>query len=105
MPIKMNIGSATSTQFFMTSQTRFALRDVYAQSTPIAKPRSISRTMAITVNTIARPPSTQATANPDKISPINETNIRIASASLIDIAWPTEQIRCRTREPTSPGDQ
>ncbi len=60
-PMKMNIGSATSTQLCITSQMRSTVIDAYAQSTPTAMPRSTSATMPMAVNATARPPRTQAT--------------------------------------------
>ena len=57
----MNIGSATSTQFFIVSHMRSTMPLVKAQSRPVNVPKKVSLAHAIAVNTIDRPPRVHAT--------------------------------------------
>ena len=81
IPIKMNIGSATSTQLFMTSHIRSTTKALYSQLMVTGHPKSISAMIPIAVKTTASPPKTHATGNPVKISTIKLINIATLSQS------------------------
>ena len=84
--MKMNMGSATMTQFSMTFQIRSTVIEVYAQSTPIGMAKSISMMMASIVKRMDKPPSNQAIGYPvntEKMKPRNMQSARISLGLIV----------------------